>query len=248
MPTPVLIIIPTFNEAGAIAGVIAEIERVAAELCDYEIHILQIDDSSTDNTSEIAQAANYPHFHQVVRPEKLGLGTAYLYGFRWALAAKEGFQFVMEMDGDGSHLPESIPAFLSAAQSIPAPDLVLGTRWMPGGLVSNWPWHRRVISRAGTKYAQKALKLPLRDLTSGYRLFARSALEKLAHDDLASKGYSFQIETAMRIVDSGGWVVEIPIHFVERTKGRSKMSGAIAFEAWRRVTVWALTLRLGYRR
>ncbi len=244
----ILIIVPTYNEAGTIGEVIDRISEVAKTLPEFEVHILQIDDSSTDQSAEVARARNFPHFHQVIRPEKLGLGTAYLYGFRWALQQTADYRFIIEMDGDGSHLPEELPVLLTAAQSTPRPELVLGTRWMPGGQVSHWPFHRRLISRMGTKYAQTALKLPLRDLTSGYRLFTRTAIERLSQSELASKGYSFQIETAMKIVDSGGLVVEVPIHFVERTQGRSKMSTAIAVEAWRRVTIWGLARSGLYRR
>ena len=251
-PVPVLVIIPTYNEAGMIGEVISRIEHTARSLPNVTLHILQIDDSSTDESAEIASSQNYRYVHQIIRPGKFGLGTAYLFGFRWALAAPENFQFIIQMDGDGSHLPEQLPDFIAAATTIqnPAlvPDLIIGTRWMSGGEVSHWPLYRRFISQAGTKYAQLALKLPLRDLTSGYRLFSRRAIQGLSEHDLASKGYSFQIETAMKIVDSGAQVQEIPIHFEERTIGRSKMSGSIALEAWRRITIWGIQRRIVYRR
>jgi len=252
-PVRILIIIPTFNEAGAIGDLLRRIEMVAGNLPQYEVHVLHIDDSSSDGTAEIAGASYYRYFHQEIRPGKLGLGTAYLYGFRWALDSPLNFTAVVEMDGDGSHLPEELTSFLAVFErenlgGANEPIMVLGTRWMPGGQISNWPIYRRLISRLGTKYAQIALKLPFRDLTSGYRLFNRSAIETLSSSKLASKGYSFQIETAMTIVDSGGKIVEVPIHFVERTVGRSKMSTSIAMEAWWRITMWGLIRRTPYHR
>ena len=245
---PILIILPTFNEAGAIGEVISRIDELSEDLSLFEIDILHIDDSSTDATAEIARAVNFPHFHQVIRPGKLGLGTAYLYGFQWALDSKKCYQLIVEMDGDGSHLAEDLPDLLAPFGNATPPDLVLGTRWMPGGRVSHWPLYRRLISRIGTKYAQIALQLPLRDLTSGYRVFSREAIKTLLATNLSSKGYSFQIETAMRIVDSGLIVFEVPIHFVERTVGKSKMSIAIAIEAWRKVTIWGTQRLLSNRR
>ena len=238
-PGQVLVIIPTYNEAESLPRVI---ERLVAAV--PQVHILVADDNSPDGTGAIADglAGADPRIQVLHRPGKAGLGAAYIAGFRWGL--ERGYDILVEMDADGSHRPEDLPRLLAAVGGPGGADLVLGSRWVPGGAVVNWPASRRLISRGGTLYAKIALGIPIRDATGGFRAFRRETLEGLDLDSVASQGYCFQIDLAWRTVRRGFRVAEVPITFVERELGTSKMSRAIVVEALWRVTVWGLEHRV----
>ncbi len=237
-----LICIPTYNEAENIRGVI---ERTLATGIPG-LSILVIDDGSPDGTANIveamAQGLANSRIHLLKRSSKSGLGPAYLAAFAWAL--EHSFDYVVEMDADGSHQPEELGRLLDASRDA---DLVLGTRWMAGGKVENWPFYRRAISRIGTWYAEMALKVPYKDLTGGYRVLSKNLLETLDLRSIQTLGYGFQIEIAMRAFDAGLKVAEVPITFIERTQGRSKMSKRIVFEALERTTIWGFQRRFNRR-
>jgi dolichol-phosphate mannosyltransferase len=207
--------------------------------------VLVADDDSPDGTGEIADklAAMDPAVHVLHRAEKNGLGAAYLAGFRWAL--DRGYDVVVEMDADGSHQPEELPRLLDRLATA---DLVIGSRWVRGGEVVNWPRSRAALSRGGNTYARLALGIPIRDATAGYRAFRRTALERVDLDGVASEGYCFQVDLAWRAVQRGLRVAEVPITFVEREVGTSKMSGAIVREALWRVSLWGARRRLDQAR
>jgi dolichol-phosphate mannosyltransferase len=177
--------------------------------------------------------------HVLHRTTKAGLGPAYVAGFRWA--REHGYDVIVEMDADGSHAPEQLPRLLAALADA---DLVLGSRYVPGGEVADWPVHRLLLSRAGNLYTRRALRMPLTDATGGYRAARGELIDRLPFEDVASEGYCFQVDWAWRAVRAGARVVEVPITFTERAFGRSKMSGSIVGEALVRVTVWGLKDRL----
>jgi dolichol-phosphate mannosyltransferase len=207
--------------------------------------VLVVDDASPDGTGEIADrlAAEDDQVHVLHRVGKQGLGSAYLAGFGWGL--QRGYDVLVEMDADGSHQPEQLPDLLAALADA---DLVLGSRWVSGGSVVNWPRSRELLSRGGNTYVRLMLGLGLRDATGGFRAFRRETLDKLDLDAVASQGYCFQVDLARRAVSQELRVVEVPIEFVEREHGVSKMSGAIVREALWRVTVWGLARPLrGHR-
>jgi dolichol-phosphate mannosyltransferase len=226
----ILVIIPTYNERENLPLIIDRVRRAVPAA-----HVLVADDNSPDGTGQIADelSAADPAVHVLHRPGKQGLGAAYLAGFAWAL--EHGYDVAVEMDADGSHQPEQLPRLLDALTDA---DLVLGSRWVPGGQVRNWPRSREVLSRGGNTYTRVALGIPLRDATGGYRAFRRSALEALDLGAVESQGYCFQVDLAWRAVSQGLRVVEVPITFVEREIGDSKMSQRIVVEALWRVTVW----------
>ena len=231
----VLIVTPTYNEAENVALIVA---RARAAVPDADILIA--DDNSPDGTGRIADdlAAADDHVHVLHRTSKEGLGAAYLAGFDWALERDYGV--VVEMDADGSHRPEDLPSMLRALETA---DLVLGSRWVPGGSVVNWPLRRKLLSQGGNTYSRLALGVPIRDITGGYRAFRRATLEGLDLAGVASAGYCFQVDLAWRALRAGFRVVEVPITFVERTYGESKMSGNIVREALWRVTEWGVESR-----
>jgi dolichol-phosphate mannosyltransferase len=238
LSTRVLIILPTFNEALSIKQHLSTIDNLRKDLePNYSISILQIDDSSPDGTAKIASDMNLANFSQLSNPKKLGLGPAYLAGFNWGI--QRNFEYFVEMDSDGSHLPSQLLDLLAESSRH---DLVIGTRWMPGGRIENWSPFRRILSRFGTIYAATLLRLPIKDLTSGYRVLSRNFIESLDLDSITNKGYGFQIEIALQAYVNGFSVGEVPITFVERSAGNSKMSAAIAFEALIFVT------RTGFKR
>ena len=236
-----LVVIPTFNERENIERAVV---RTLAEA--PGVHILVADDNSPDGTGILADrlAAADARVHVLHRMGKEGLGAAYLAGFTWAL--EHDYDAVVEMDADGSHRPEDLPDLLAALESA---DLVLGSRWVPGGAVANWPKSREILSRGGNLYTRVALGVPLRDATGGFRAFRADALRTLNLHQVASQGYCFQVDLAYRAVQAGLTVVEVPILFVERQYGTSKMSRKIVTEALWRVTVWGVDARVErYRR
>ncbi len=233
-------IIPTYDEAENIDAIVGRV-RVAAPGAD----VLVIDDNSPDGTGKLADAiaAADDQVHVLHRHGKEGLGAAYLAGFRWALDRDYGV--MVEMDADGSHQPEDLPRMLAALTDA---DLVLGSRWVPGGAVLNWPRQRLLLSRGGNTYARVVLGVPIRDITGGYRAFRRGTLLGLDLGDVASQGYCFQVDLAWQAVRHGFRVVEVPITFVERVHGSSKMSGGIVREALWRVTGWGIQSRTEWLR
>ncbi|MGI8680097.1 MAG: polyprenol monophosphomannose synthase [Jatrophihabitans sp.] len=231
----VLVIIPTYDERENIEGIV---QRVRTSVPDA--HVLIVDDGSPDGTGKIADvmAEDDARVHVLHRTDKNGLGRAYIAGFDWGLDA--GFDTLVEMDADGSHAPEQLPRLLSALEQA---DLVLGSRWVPGGSVVNWPASRKTISKGGSLYSRLALGIKVRDVTGGYRAFRREVLEGIDYSAVASQGYCFQIDLATRAIRHGYRVVEVPITFVERERGESKMSNDIVREALVRVTQWGARYR-----
>ena len=230
MPRAVLCL-PTYNEMENLESMIRELAGVLDTSKD---RVLVIDDASPDGTGEIADrlAAELPWVSVLHREHKEGIGPAYIAGFRWALAA--GAELVLEMDCDFSHTPADVPRLIEAAADA---DLVLGSRYAPGGGTENWGLVRRFVSRGGCLYAQVLLGMRVRDLTGGFKCFRRSALEAIDLDALSAHGYAFQIETTYRIHRAGLRVQEVPITFVERRAGASKMTGSIVAEA-----IWKVPL------
>lgn len=232
----ILVAVPTYNEAVNLEPAVTRLRQTVPAA-----DVLVVDDGSPDGTGAIADrlAAADRQVHVLHRSGKQGLGAAYLAAFRWALA--EGYDVVVEMDADGSHRAEDLPRLLTALLHA---DLVLGSRWVPGGEVHNWPRSRLLLSRGGNGYTRLALGLPLRDATGGFRAFRATTLEKIDLDGVSSQGYCFQVDLAWRAVRQGLTVVEVPITFVERQQGHSKMSRAIVLEALWRVTAWGVADRL----
>ena len=233
----VLVVVPTYDEA-------ENVEVIAGRLLAAvpTAHLLVVDDNSPDGTGAIADrmAAADERVHVLHRADKAGLGAAYVAGFAWA--REQGYDVVVEMDADGSHAPEQLPRLLAALEHA---DLVLGSRWVEGGQVVNWPRSREVLSRGGNAYVRLMLRLPLRDATGGYRAYRREVLDALPLAQVASHGYCFQVDLAWRTWQAGYRVVEVPITFVERERGESKMSRAIVLEALWKVTLWGVQRRTG---
>jgi dolichol-phosphate mannosyltransferase len=232
----VVMIVPTYNEIDNLADVVDRVRR-----CTPDVDILVVDDHSPDGTGELGDrlAAGDPQVRVLHRPVKQGLGAAYVAGFRAALEA--GYDVIGEMDADGSHQPEQLPLLLAALTEA---DLVIGSRWVPGGSVVNWPWHRRALSRGGNLYTRLLLGMPVRDATAGFRLYRRETLQTVDVDRVQSLGYVFQVELVHRTLHAGLRVVEVPIEFVERVRGDSKMTPEVARESLVRITRWGLAQRL----
>ena len=231
----VLVIIPTYNELENLPLIVGRVRTSVPGA-----HILVADDNSPDGTGDLADqlAAGDDHVHVLHRAGKEGLGAAYLAGFRWGLG--EGYDVLVEMDADGSHQPEQLPRLLTA---LAGADLVLGSRWVPGGAVVNWPLSRKILSRGGNLWTRLALGIPIRDATGGYRAFRKETLQGLGLDDVASAGYCFQVDLAWRALKAGFTVVEVPITFIEREYGVSKMSRRIVVEALLLTTLWGIRHR-----
>jgi dolichol-phosphate mannosyltransferase len=231
----VLVIIPTYNEAENIRLITERVRRAVPP-----VDILVTDDNSPDGTGAIADELSVAddHIHVLHRAGKEGLGAAYVAGFAWA--KEKAYDVVVEMDADGSHAPEELTHLLDALREN---DAALGTRYVPGGSVHNWPLHRLVLSRGGNIYIRMALGMPFRDATGGYRAYKMAVLDKIDVSTVASQGYSFQVELAWRAYRNGFKIVEIPITFTERVRGDSKMSGNIFKEQLLRVTTWGLQAR-----
>lgn len=202
--------------------------------------VLIVDDNSPDGTGELADqfAAEDDQVHVLHRKGKEGLGAAYIAGFRWAL--DRHYDVLVEMDADGSHQPEQLQGLLDAMDGA---DLVIGSRWVSGGSVVNWPAHRKLLSRAGSTYSRLMLGLPVRDITAGFRASRRSTLESLDLSSVESVGYGFQVDMTFRVARCGFRIAEVPIAFVERELGASKMSENIVLEAISNVTKWGLAAR-----
>ena len=231
----VVMVVPTYNERDNLAWIVGRLHAAVPD-----VDVLVVDDGSPDGTGAVADelAAADPRVHALHRDRKGGLGAAYLHGFRWALDA--GYDVVGEMDADGSHQPEELHRLREALTDA---DLVIGSRWVPGGSVVNWPWHRAALSRGGNLYVRLLLGINVHDATAGYRLYRRQTLEKIELETVRSTGYVFQTDLAARTLRAGLVVREVPIAFVERVRGDSKMSGAVAVESLRRITGWGLRER-----
>ncbi|GIJ37784.1 dolichol-phosphate mannosyltransferase [Micromonospora andamanensis] len=228
----VLVVIPTYNEADNVTAIVRRVRRAAPQ-----VEILVADDNSPDGTGAIAEgiARTDQRVHVLHREGKQGLGAAYLAGFAWA--RRRGFDAVVEMDADGSHAPEDLPALLAAARDA---DVVIGSRWTRGARVVNWPLRRLLLSRCGNLYARLALGMPVADATGGYRVYRAGVLDALDLDSVCSQGYSFQVELSRLAHRAGARIVEVPITFAERERGASKMSPLIVVEALWRITGWAV--------
>ncbi|GAB90964.1 polyprenol monophosphomannose synthase [Gordonia rhizosphera] len=234
-----LVVIPTFNERENLPTIVARLHAALPG-----IHVLVVDDSSPDGTGEVADrlAADDPadRIHVLHRTAKDGLGKAYLAGFDWGL--ERSYAVIIEMDADGSHAPEQLHRLLDAVNA--GADLVIGSRYVRGGRLVNWPRHREWLSRGANTYARLALGAKVHDITAGYRAYRRTVLEKIELDTVESAGYCFQIDLAWRSVRAGFDVREVPITFTEREIGESKMSGGVMTEAFVMVARWGAQSRL----
>ncbi|MGN0062970.1 MAG: polyprenol monophosphomannose synthase [Nocardioides sp.] len=231
----VVMVIPTFNESANLEWIVGRLREAQPE-----VHLMVVDDNSPDGTGDIADrlAAADDHVQVVHRTEKAGLGAAYLHGF--AVALEQGFDVIGEMDADGSHQPEQLHRLLDRLETA---DLVIGSRYVPGGSVVNWPFSRLALSRGGNLYVRLLLGIKVKDATAGFRVFRRATLEKIDLASVQSAGYVFQTDLAYRTVRAGLRVAEVPIEFIERERGESKMSGQVASESLKRITAWGLTER-----
>ncbi|MEQ4206619.1 polyprenol monophosphomannose synthase [Actinopolymorpha sp. B9G3] len=232
----ILVVLPTYNEIDNLERMVKRLRAAAPE-----VEVLIADDASPDGTGQLADrlAETDDHLRVLHRARKEGLGTAYLESFRWGL--DHGYDVLCEMDSDGSHHPEALANLLRALHEA---DLVIGSRWVPGGRIENWSRGRQLLSRSGNVYARMALGLRLRDATSGFRVFRRATLQGIDLDQVASQGYCFQIDLAWRAYLAGFRVSEVPIVFSEREYGTSKMDRNVLIESFRRVTVWGVRHRV----
>ena len=232
-----LIVLPTFNEADNIVEVLQKLRAVVPEAS-----VLVVDDASPDGTADLVEevAEQIGDISVMRRPAKSGLGSAYRDGFRRGLSV--GYDVMVEMDSDLSHDPAALPLLLTAVADGAA--LALGSRYIPGGSIPDWSWHRRALSRWGNRYAAAVLGIDVKDATSGYRAYRAEALTNIDFHTVQADGYGFQVEMAYRVLASGGRIVEVPISFTDRVRGESKMSGRIVIEALVLVTWWAIRDRL----
>jgi dolichol-phosphate mannosyltransferase len=232
-----LVVLPTYQESANVAGVLA---RLRAAVPDASI--LVVDDASPDGTADVAEVAarELGNIEVFRRPGKDGLGSAYRAGFGRGL--ERGFEALVEIDADGSHDPAALPTLLAALQD--GADLAIGSRYVPGGAIPDWPRRRRFISVAGNRYAALLLRLPVRDATAGFRAYRAGILRQINLPAMRADGYGFQVEMAYRVKRMGGRIVEVPITFTDRVEGDSKMSWRIIIEAFVLVTLWAIRDRL----
>jgi dolichol-phosphate mannosyltransferase len=232
----IVIVMPTYNERQNLESIAGRV-RAALPAAD----LLVVDDNSPDGTGDLADklAEADPHVQVMHRTSKAGLGKAYIAGFGWAL--ERGYDVIVEMDADGSHQPEHLPSLVRALDYA---DLSIGSRWVPGGRVLNWPKSREALSRAANIYTRIMLGLGVRDATAGFRAYRAATLRTISLDQVQSAGYCFQIDLTLRVADAGLRIVEVPITFVERERGASKMSNSIIGEAFWRVAQWGVTRRL----
>ncbi|MGB5951661.1 MAG: polyprenol monophosphomannose synthase [Ornithinimicrobium sp.] len=236
-PDQLCILLPTYNERESLPLMVARLQDVVPHA-----QILVIDDASPDGTGRLADelASTHKRVNVLHREAKDGLGRAYVAGFGWAV--EHGFTAVVQIDADGSHQPEELPSLVAAAARA---DLVIGSRWVPGGSVRNWALHRRALSLGGNLFVRLALGIPVRDATAGFRIYRVDALRAMGVADIASAGYCFQVDLTLRAVDRGLVVREVPIEFVERVQGVSKMGTSIVAEALVRVSLWGVERRIG---
>lgn len=231
-----LVVIPTYNERSVLPGTLARLRAAQPDT-----HVLIVDDASPDGTGAWAEevATQDPAVHVLHRRSKDGLGPAYLAGFAWGL--QRGYAVLVEMDADASHRPEQLHRLLEAIEE--GATMAIGSRWIPGGRVHDWPLHRLLLSRGANLYVRLLLGLDIRDATAGFRAMRATLLERLTAVPIASQGYCFQVDMTRRAVGAGADVREVPIDFDERTDGASKMSGQIVREALVKVTLWGLSAR-----
>src|ERR1700722_4994137 len=237
-----LAIIPTYNERENLPLIVERVHKVLPA-----VHILVVDDGSPDGTGDLADQlalADPDRIHVMHRTAKDGLGAAYLAGFAWGLSRQ--YSVLVEMDADGSHAPEQLSRLLDAVDA--GADLAIGSRYVPGGEVRNWPWRRLVLSRTANWYSRLALGIGIHDITAGYRAYRRDVLQKIDLDHVDSKGYCFQIDLTWRTITNGFVVAEVPITFTERELGVPKMSGSKIREAGVKVAQWGIDGRLHRRR
>lgn len=234
-----LVVVPTYNEAENLPLIHSRLRSTIGTA-----DLLIVDDGSPDGTGVLADriATTDPQVHVLHRTAKGGLGAAYLAAFTWAL--DRDYDIIVQLDADGSHQPEELPWLLSALDDA---DLALGSRWVPGGKVINWPWHRLVLSRVGNRYARSVLGITLADPTGGFRAYRTDVLRALPLSDIVSRGYCFQVDMAYRAARHGFRITEVPITFIERVRGASKMNRRIVIEAFLRVTGWAMSRVLADR-
>ena len=236
-----LVIIPTFNERDNIVPIV---RRTLAAV--PTTHVLVVDDDSPDGTGDVADdlSREDTRVHVMDRTEKNGLGAAYLAGFAWG--KERGYDLLIELDADGSHPPERLPALIDAVTSDTTGTVggSIGSRWVAGGSVVDWPWTRKLISRGGSWYARTMLGLPVQDVTAGYRVYRTDVLDRIGLADVESRGYCFQIDLTRRVFAAGYHLVEVPIEFREREIGVSKMSSGLVAEAMLRVTQWGFARML----
>jgi dolichol-phosphate mannosyltransferase len=235
----VVMVVPTYDEVANLEPLLARVRAAQPD-----VDVLVVDDESPDGTGVLADrlAAADTQVHVVHRRAKEGLGRAYLDGFAWALA--HDYDVVGQMDADGSHQPEQLGSLLDALQDLATPaDVVIGSRWVPGGSIVNWPVRRELLSRGGNLYTRALLGFAVRDATSGYRLYRRHALERIELNAISSYGYVFQVDLVVRALRAGLRVVEVPIEFVEREHGESKMSSRVAVDSLRAITAWGIRER-----
>ena len=234
-----LVIVPTYNEVESVPRLISCILELMPD-----VHILVVDDGSPDGTADVvdgmAQCDLAGRIYVMRRKEKSGLGAAYLAGFTWGIVG--GYATLIEMDADGSHRPEDLVELLKASRANPTLDLVIGSRWVKGGAVRNWSKGRQLLSRAANKYAKLILGIRVNDVTAGLRVYRASILEKMDFSTIGSQGYCFQIEMTRKVLKLNGIIKEVPIVFIEREFGVSKMNTKIIVEAILRVTLWGLRI------
>lgn len=232
-----LILLPTYNEIENLERVL---RRIRSSVPDADVLVL--DDASPDGTGQLADrlAADDPAVHVLHRVEKEGLGAAYLAGFRWGL--ERGYDLLVEIDADGSHPPEVLPTMIAHATD--GADVVIGSRYVPGGAVVNWPAHRQLLSRAGNQYVRLLLGMPVRDATAGFRIYRADALQRMALDEVESQGYCFQTDLTWRASRAGMRIVEVPITFTEREFGASKMSSEVVRESMLSISGWGVRHRI----
>lgn len=235
-----LVIVPTYNERENLPIILGKIFDSVPDT-----HVLVIDDNSPDGTGALADdlATKDKRVQVMHRTEKNGLGPAYIAGFKWALENK--YDVIIEMDADGSHPAEKLPALIEAVSKPGGAGLAVGSRWVPGGSVVNWPFYRKLISQGGSWYARTMLSMPVRDVTAGFVAFNANVLRQIDLTSVDSQGYCFQIDLKRRVFEGNYGIVEVPITFRERELGVSKMSSSIVVEAMGRVTVWGLQKRFG---
>jgi dolichol-phosphate mannosyltransferase len=236
-----LVVLPTYNEAENIAEVLRRARAAAPDA-----GILLVDDSSPDGTADIARAmtAEVGGVDILTRPAKSGLGSAYREGFKWG--RERGFDVLMEMDSDLSHDPADIPRLLKGIDE--GADLVIGSRYVPGGSIPHWPWHRRALSKYGNRYSAAMLRIDVHDMTAGFRAYRADMVGRIDIEGVRADGYGFQVEMTYFVAQAGGRIVEVPIKFVDRVRGTSKMSTNIVVEAMALVTWWGIRDRVTRRR